>query len=122
MAEPTTTASILVWTTGISSVTMAVLGVDFQSILWGVFGSMFAHGHAENMSRYKAIIYIVLASLIGAAIGTAAQAFVQFAVPSLNTKAGLILGALAGGAGAQKLLDAIIAMLNRKIDSVGGTK
>jgi len=118
MAEPmtTTTTGLVAWFSSLSAVTLALVGVDYYALVWGLVGAMFARGHADEMkSRWRAVFYIVLSTCVGAAIGTGMQALLAEA-----SRPVLIVFSLAGAAGAQRLLDALVSMLERRIEAVAG--
>lgn len=125
MAEPTSStavAGIVAWTSGLSTLTIALFGVDYYSLIWGLVGAMFARGHASTMDRTRAIVYITLASCVGAAIGTGVVAALQSMLNIPAQRPLLVLASLAGGAGAQRLLDAVVAMLAARIQTLGEVK
>lgn len=114
MAEPTTPATVAVFAAGASSVTIALIGVDTISLVWGMVGSLFALLYAEQMTRGRAIVYVILSTLIGAALGTLAQSFAGDTNRPL-----LIVGSLVGGSASQRLLNALVALIERRISAAG---
>jgi len=113
MAEPTT-ATAAAFAATASGVTLALLGVDYYSLLYGMVGAFLALGSAGAMGRSRAVAYVVLSTVVGAAIGNAAVTF--FAVSSRPL---LILGCLVGGAGSQMLVASLIKALNSRIEKLG---
>lgn len=116
MAEPTTTAAASL-AAAMSGITIALLGVDYYSLLYGMVGAFLALGSAESMGRGRAILYVILSTLVGSAIGNAS--LIVFPVGS-QTRAVLILGCLVGGAGAQLLVAALLKAALKRIDKLGG--
>lgn len=125
MAEPTSSvgavASVVTLASGLSAITIALFGVDYYALVWGFIGAMFARGNADTMTRYRAIIYITLASCVGAAIGTGMLALAQTMFVVTSQKPALIFLSMAGGAGSQKLLDAVVSMITNRIQTIGET-
>lgn len=121
MTEPTTAtaaAGIAAWATSFSAITLALFGVDYYALLWGFVGALFARGHAESMTKVRAALYIGLSTAVGAALGAGLHA----AIADHTSRPILIVLCVACGAGAQRLLDAVVAALESKIKSVGGAK
>lgn len=112
MAEPMTPAAFAAAASGI---TLAVFGVDYYSLLYGMVGAFIALGQAGQMGRSRAVVYVVLATLVGSAIGNAAVAFF-----GVSNRAFLILGCVVGGAGSQLLLSALVRAALARIDGIGG--
>jgi hypothetical protein len=106
MTEPTTAtaAGVAAWATSASAITLAVFGVDYYALLWGFVGALFARGHAESMTKIRAALYIALSTAVH------------------TSRPILIVLCVACGAGAQRLLDAVVAALESKIKSVGGSE
>lgn len=116
MAEPTSTAAAAAtYAAAASGVTLALLGVDYYSLLWGMVGAFLALGSAGSMGRRRAIVYVVLSTIVGAAIGNAAVAFFQ-----VSSRPLLIIGSLVGGAGAQLLVAAMLKAAIARIEKLGG--
>jgi hypothetical protein len=67
--EPTTqTATALA--ASLSGITLALLGVDYYSLLYAFVGALFALYEAERMGRGKAVLFAVLSTLAGAVMGS----------------------------------------------------
>lgn len=113
--EPTTSAIHLI-VTAISTATLALLGVDYYALLWGLIGALFASGQSERLGRTKAIFVVGLSTLIGAAIGNGLVAFTETASP----RPFIVLGSLVAGFGAQALLTTAVKALVVRIERVLG--
>lgn len=101
MAEPTSvTAGALA--AALSTATLALLGVDYYSLLWALIGALMALSRSEQMGRGKAILFVLLATLAGAVLGT-------FAVTQFELRARIALIGLSwvGGLVAQAFASAI---------------
>lgn len=98
-----------------SAATLALLGVDYYSLLWGFVGSLWAVMEAEREPWLRAIVLVALSTLLGAALGFGAQFIVE--PPS---RAALIFGALLGGAGAKLIVSAGISAVVARIGRLGG--
>jgi len=116
LPEPTTTASIAAAiVTGLSGFTLAMLGVDYYSLLWALVGAFLALFQGAPMGRVRAMLFMVLSTLIGAALGTGGiDAF-----GSDSTKL-LIVFSLVSGYGAQLLMSTLLGASVKRIDKLGG--
>ena len=114
MPEPTTTAAASV-AAAASGLTLALLGVDYHSLLYGLIGALIAVGQAQHTSRWRAVLSVVLSTVTGAVLGTVV-------VESLGVagKASLLLGCIVGGAGAQALVLGLVRVAGARIDRMGG--
>lgn len=101
MVEPTS-ASLAALTAALSAVTMAMFGVDYYSLLWGLVGAMFAASFAGSMGSGRAILYVLLSTLTGAVLGNLVTAYFQ-----LQNRIVLIGLCLVGGLIAQAVATAI---------------
>lgn len=100
----------------ISQFLLALFGVDYYAMLWAFVGSLFALSQVKKMSRGRALAYILLSTIAGAALGTV---FVDWM--ETQRRAYLILGSLIGGAGAQLFISALVqGALNRIKTTLGG--
>lgn len=124
MPDPAITAGSIA--AAVSTVTLAVLGVDYYSLLYGLVGALLALSQAGAMGRGRAIVYVSLSTLVGAVIG-------NFVVAYLDSKSRhiLIFGCLIGGILAQVIVaavlkagpvlaDAVAARLKAFIEKFGG--
>ena len=98
MAEPTMTLAPVLAASA-STITLALIGVDHYSLVWGLVGALLALYQAETMGRIKSVTFVALSTLIGAALGTAAQEWWGGTSRPL-----LILASLTGGFGAQAII------------------
>lgn len=113
MLEPTTPA-LTALAASLSGVTLALLGVDYYSLLYGMVGALMALHQAEAMARTKAIIFVVLCTLVGAALGNAALALF-----GTTSRALLLVGCILGGFGAQAILARLLKSTLGRIDKTG---
>jgi predicted lysophospholipase L1 biosynthesis ABC-type transport system permease subunit len=115
--EPTTpTAAALA--ASLSGVTLALLGVDYYSLLYANVGALMALHQAEAMGRVRAVIFVVLCTLVGAALGNAALALF-----GTTNRALLLVGCIIGGFGAQAILTRLLKHTLGRIDNKDeGTK
>lgn len=112
MAEPTTTAASMA--AAASGITMALLGVNHHSLLYGFVGALIAMSHTKYASRWRAIVGVVLSTVAGAALGSAAvQAF------GLHGNAAVLAGCLVGGAGAQALVIGLVRLAETHVERLG---
>jgi hypothetical protein len=125
MAEPTTTTAgaITAYAAGISSVTLALIGVDPIAIIWGLIGAMFARGHGLALTRARAGMYIAITTFSGAALGTGFESLFQNIMQTTHqTRPLLVLASLIGGAFASRLIEALGTAIERKLSNIGGEK
>lgn len=115
MAEPTSAVAAAGFAASVSSVTLALLGVEYYALVWGLVGASMAMGRASGMTWGRAVVYATLSTLVGAATGHGALAILD----SRNQTV-LILFSLIGGAGAQELVARAVAAVARRIDKAGG--
>jgi surface polysaccharide O-acyltransferase-like enzyme len=114
MIDPTT-STLTAWAATLSGVTLAVLGVDYYSLLYGLVGAMMAMHTAQVMTRLRAVLFVCLSTVVGAALGNGA-----LAVAGSNNRALLIVGCIVCGASAQLLVSRLIAAAVARIDAMGG--
>ena len=116
MPEPTTTAAASV-AAAASGITMALLGVDYYSLLYGLIGALIAVGQSGHTSRWKAVASVILSTITGSVLGTVAVEAL-----GLTGKPSLLLGCIVGGAGAQALVLGLVSAANSHIERIGGKK
>lgn len=113
MTEPTTTTAVL--TVGLSTTTLALFGVEYFALLWAFIGALFALMQSQAMGRWRAVFFVAISTLIGAALGSGFVDVVQ-----TTSRPILILAVLIGGAGAQTLIGSILKAAQTRIDGIGG--
>lgn len=96
-----------------SSVTLALFGVDYYSILWGFIGAMFALMEAEREPWARAVLSVMLSTLLGAAFGSLTQLLLDH-----PNRAVLIFGSLVGGAGSKIIVKAAIEAVVSRVRPV----
>lgn len=102
MAEPTSVTAASLAATA-SAISLAMFGVDYYSMLYALVGALIALGHADKMTWPRAVVYVVLATLIGAVIGTATNEYF-----GLKSRILLIGLCLVGGIIAQAIAGALV--------------
>lgn len=116
MPEPTTsTAAALA--AALSTTSLALFGVDYYSLLYGCVGAMMAMTQAEAMTRTRAVIFMALSTLVGAALGNGALALL-----GSTNRALLIVGCIVCGASAQLIVSRLIQAALSRIDALGAGK
>jgi uncharacterized membrane protein len=96
----------------LSGAAMALFGVDYYALLYGLVGALLALPHAEAMGRARAVLFVVLSTLAGAAIGTAAALWMQSASKGL-----LFVCCLGGGIVSQAAASLLLKNLQRLVDA-----
>lgn len=94
----------------VSAVTMALLGVDHLSIIYGLVGALFAMFEAERMGRWRAIFYVVLSTVAGAAMGNSLAGLVT------GDRFVLFVGCIVCGFGTHAILSRLLRRGLRIID------
>lgn len=114
MTDPASSMTLGGLAGAISGATLALLGVDYYSLLWALVGAMLALGQSAAMTRGRAVVYVILSTLIGAALGSAAVV-----LAGQGHRALLILASVVAGAGAQLLVGAILQAALQRIAALG---
>lgn len=102
----------------VSALTIALIGVDYFSLLWSFAGALYAHINRDTVpastlrrSRVYAVLYVVLSTLAGAALGTWLAGLSDQPGQPLR-----IVCCLVAGGGAQVLLSRLQAGLAAAAD------
>lgn len=114
MPEPTTTVAGAI-AAGASAISLALLGVDYYSLIWGMVGALLALYQAAKMGRVRSVIFVSLSTLVGAACGTGALSTFQSESRPL-----LIVCSLVAGFVAQLIVTALLRAGINRIDKLGG--
>jgi crotonobetainyl-CoA:carnitine CoA-transferase CaiB-like acyl-CoA transferase len=115
MIEPTSQAAA--FAASLSAITLALLGVDHLSIIYGLVGALFALYEAERMERGRAMVFVVLSTLAGAAMGNGALALL-----GSGSKGVLLVSCIVCGYGTQALLARLLRRGLNQIDKDDGGK
>lgn len=102
---------------GASQALLTLLGVDYYAMIWAFFGSLVALTQTQRMTRGRAVLFVLLSTLVGAALGTAA-----FAYLAVQPKAILLVTSVVGGFGFQLILAALTQAVVARIKTLGGVK
>lgn len=96
--------------------TLALFGVDHYALIWGFVGALVAlFQHRERMGAFRAITFVMLSTLSGAAMATWGITYLD-----TGTRPVLIGMSLVAGFGAQLLLTALIRNAIHRINQIGG--
>ena len=107
---------VAAFVTGASQVLLTLFGVDYYAMLWAFVGSLVAMAQTETtMSRPRAVVYVFLSTMVGAALGTAAFAYLD-----AKPKAVLLLCSVVGGW--QLIMAALVQAVVQRIKTIGGVK
>ena len=126
MAEPTSNAAAgIALATGAITITGSIFGLQFDALLFGLFGGLISLMHLPPMTLLRLVGTLGSAALLGAlfgpaAIAAAAASWTWFsAVPAAPARLG---GALLVGLFAQAIIPIALAILDRKRGAqAGGT-
>src|SRR4051812_14701043 len=88
---------------GVSQVLLTLFGVDYYAMLWAFVGSLVALSQTGQMTRARALVYVCLSTLVGAALGSAAYVYL-----AATAKPILLLASVTGGFGWQLIMTAIV--------------
>lgn len=113
MAEPTSTAGVIVAT--VSATTLTLLGVGYYALIWAFVGSLLALYQTAPMGRIRTVVFIFLSTLIGAACGTAFPGYF-----GSESQPMLIISSLVAGAGAQLIVASLLNSFLTQINRFGG--
>ena len=113
MAEPTgsTVAVVAIW---LSSAVMALLGVEYYALVWGIVGAIFTMTMSRSESRKSAVISVICSALAGAALAGFMAGTVGGGRPAL------IACAFLAAAGAKVIVSAAIRAIEARITAAGG--
>jgi hypothetical protein len=95
-----------------SAASLALFGVDYYSLLYGLVGALLALPHVEQMGRGRAVLFVVLSTLAGAAMGNGLTAYLDSKSRPL-----LIAGCLAGGILAQAFAGLLLKNAPRLVEA-----
>lgn len=109
MTEPITTTGATTLVATVSAFTLTFLGVEYIALIWALVGALVVLGQVE-MRRWKAVGFVVLSTLVGAALGHG-----LLMVFDSDKRALLIVGSVVGGFGSQALLASLLARANNTI-------
>jgi hypothetical protein len=117
MTEPTTTISSIV--AALSMLTTALFGIDYYSILWGMLGALLAASQAPPSERWRAMVSVVLSTLVGAVFGEAAIAALVLMFPGGNVRPILFFACTLGGYGGAVLVTGCVDAVLSRIKNMG---
>lgn len=92
---------------------LAVLGVDYYATIWAFVGSLLALTQMQRMSRPRAVIYVLLSTLIGAALAGGAVIFL-----GTEHRATTVVLGLLGGAGSQVFVTLLLQGVAHRIKTI----
>ncbi|WP_295378345.1 putative holin [uncultured Pseudacidovorax sp.] len=113
MPEPTTTTAASL-AAGASTLAMALLGVEYYALVWGLIGALCAAYHAERMPWPRALIFVGLSTLVGAACG----AWANESLGKSTTQLAVL--SLVCGFGAQAILIQLLRIMLERIERLLG--
>ena len=101
---------------GASQVLLTLFGVDYYAMLWAFVGSLVAITQMKNkMGRTRALVYVFLSTMVGAALGSAAFAYLD-----AKPQAILLICSVVGGFGWQLIMSALVQAVVSRIKTIGG--
>lgn len=103
MTEPVTSTAAAGVAAIVGGITMDLLGVPYHAVVWGFVGALVTMSQLASMSKPQAVVYGLLSTLSGAALGTFGVELL-----GLQSRAALVLGSLIGGAGAFAVIGALV--------------
>lgn len=100
--------------TAASQALMTLFGVDYYAVMWAFVGSLAALTQAK-MTMPRAVFYVFLSTMVGAALGSAAFDHLES-----KTKTVLLLCSVVGGFGWQIIMTALVQAVVSRIKTIGG--
>lgn len=100
----------------VSGMLLALLGVDYYSLLWAVVGSVGALLYSAPTSRSRAAFSVFISTLMGAALGTAVAEHVG------GSRSVLIVMSIVCATGPQLLINALLSRIVKTINRDGPLK
>lgn len=102
---------------GASQAMMTLFGVDYYAMLWAFVGTLLALTQAAPMTRPRAIVYVLLSTLIGAAFGSWAVAAID-----VKARAHLLWLSVVGGFGSQIIIATALQAVLARVKTIGGAQ
>jgi hypothetical protein len=103
------------WVAWLSSILLAVFGLDYYSLIYGFWGALMALVVTDPLGKWRAMLFVALSTLIGAVIGN-----VIVTILDSQARSYLFFGCLLGGFGAQAVLTETLKALLKRIKKAGG--
>jgi hypothetical protein len=116
-------STVATFASGLSAGALALFGVTYLGLLWALIGAVVSLMFTPPQSRGLALVAVVGGMFTGAVLGDIAVLAVVLAFPSapLALTSKIHLGfAFIIGAGAKRILGALIEMLVKRIGKAGG--
>lgn len=113
MNDSTAASAVQATFAGISSVTMALFGLQYLALLWAFIGAIAILVFTVPENKGRTLVTIAFSGLIGAAAGTAAARFIGGAEAAQHA------ACLLFGAGAKPILSTAIEALQARIRRAG---
>lgn len=100
----------------VSAILLALLGVDYYAMLWAFTGALVALTQT-NIGRGRALVYVLLSTLVGSVLGSAAIAFL-----GSQNRVFLALLSLVAGVGWQTFIALLLRAVEGRLKQLtGGT-
>lgn len=94
----------------VSAYLASTLGLNYFAVVWAFIGAMVALTRIQKMNRTRALVYVMLSTLIGALLSTFAADWWKVQVPSA-----IAFMALLGGMSWQRLTAAAVLAFEHKL-------
>lgn len=127
MPEPT--SAVLAAIAGLSAITLALFGVDYHSLVYALCGAMFSLFLSGQMTWGRAVVYVLLSTIVGAVLGNLAAAYITGKPPKIVLIALCLLCGFMAQAIAQAmqrtapvLADILVKWLERLLRRLTGDK
>lgn len=109
----TETSSLAVAVASVSAAVLALLGVDYYALLWGVIGAVISALWGESLGRTGAIVTVITSSFVGAGFGTAIA-------EQSGSRSWLIVAALVCAAGARPIVATAVQVVVARLKKLAG--
>jgi uncharacterized membrane protein YfcA len=94
---------------------MAVFGLDYYSLVYALVGTILLLSSRQKTTRLRALIYVALSTIAGAALGTYLVGHFD-----AESKPALFVVCMVCGGGAQLVFTTMVDVLNTQIKRMGG--
>jgi hypothetical protein len=116
MTDPTASGAVAIGGAWLSAAVMALLGIEYFALVWGIGGAVFSLTLTRPESRKAAMVSVVTSALAGAALASLLAGMAGGGKPAL------IAIAFITAAGAKPIVSRGIAAVENLIARLGGDK
>ena len=115
-------STIATFSAGLSAGVIAVLGVTYLSLLWGLFGALVGLMIVGPQGKGNAILSVIVGMLTGAVLAEGITTAISPAFTPRGIQSVEVALAFVIGCGSKQIMSAVIFKLIERIKSYGGQK